>query len=408
MYNANIYNSHPGATEDIKLGVFSVARSFIPGSRCAVDKTMEETFMRHAKSKGGAGGGSVGISGITQNYAAYQRWIASMSERSKYMEMTKSLAGLRSDINPDVRHRDLRPLEIKKSELSVIKTVDAVESFMDPFSISENNSLFSLSSGGKMSVEVEKDVLGAEEFGKKQKTEFIEERLEVNKNFFQPIKRANLKTMGEHSKKVKVTTKENKVVELKQQGIIAFQLLMKCQNMDKKMDLQEVMKYQLTPVPSCLGSSDGFLGKTNKAKGMQYLLKDTFDSDQLTKSDTLLVIDGNAMFYSMTEVPATFRDICEKIFRMIPKNQDVIFSTDMYSTDSIKSQERERRGSSEKFLISGPNIRRPADWKLFLSNDENKKSLAEMMLTVWSSDSFSVLLGERKVEINYSNMFFKC
>ena len=93
---------------------------------------------------------------------------------------------------------------------------------------------------------------------------------------------------------------------------------------------------------------------------------------------------------------------------MIPKNQDVIFSTDMYSTDSIKSQERERRGSSEKFLISGPNIRRPADWKLFLSNDENKKSLAEMMLTVWSSDSFSVLLGERKVEINYSNMFFKC
>ena len=58
--------SNPGATEKIKLGVFSVARSFIPGNRCPVDKTMEETFMKNAKSRGDTEGD--GIIGIPRNY----------------------------------------------------------------------------------------------------------------------------------------------------------------------------------------------------------------------------------------------------------------------------------------------------------------------------------------------------
>ena len=72
MFIANIELSHPGATELLKRGAFSVARSLIPGNRCAVDKTMEETFMKHAKSRGGTG---AGLTGITSNYQAYQRWV---------------------------------------------------------------------------------------------------------------------------------------------------------------------------------------------------------------------------------------------------------------------------------------------------------------------------------------------
>lgn len=72
---ANIELSHPGATELLKRGAISVAQSFIPGNRCAVDKTMEETFMRHANSHGGAGGSATGVSGLLTNYDAYQRWV---------------------------------------------------------------------------------------------------------------------------------------------------------------------------------------------------------------------------------------------------------------------------------------------------------------------------------------------
>ena len=92
-----------------------MARSFIPGSRCAVDRTMEETFMKHAKSKGGAGGVGAGLTGITTNYAAYQRWIKTMHERCKYLKSTFCLAKLENYSNL-TKHRSLMRGEVNKSE----------------------------------------------------------------------------------------------------------------------------------------------------------------------------------------------------------------------------------------------------------------------------------------------------
>ena len=73
MFITNIETSHPGATELLKRGAKSIARSFFPGNRCAVDKTMEKTLMRHAKSRGGAGGTGAGVTGDLTKQDAYQR-----------------------------------------------------------------------------------------------------------------------------------------------------------------------------------------------------------------------------------------------------------------------------------------------------------------------------------------------
>ena len=81
MFLANIEISHPGATDLFKRGAISLARSFVPGKRCPVDKTIEETCMKHSKSHGGAGGGSAGLSGLLSNYDAYQRWVQTDHER---------------------------------------------------------------------------------------------------------------------------------------------------------------------------------------------------------------------------------------------------------------------------------------------------------------------------------------
>ena len=70
IFLANIKTTHPGATDLLRCGVFSVARSLIPGNRCAVDKTMEETFQKHTKSRGA--GMAVGAIGLTTNYQAYR------------------------------------------------------------------------------------------------------------------------------------------------------------------------------------------------------------------------------------------------------------------------------------------------------------------------------------------------
>lgn len=52
VFLTNIDRSHPGTKELLQKGGIAVARSLIPGSLCAVDKIMEETFKRFAKSDG--------------------------------------------------------------------------------------------------------------------------------------------------------------------------------------------------------------------------------------------------------------------------------------------------------------------------------------------------------------------
>ena len=56
VYMLNVDENHPGAEELLKRGAFSVARSSIPGNRCTIDKKIEETFMKHVKSRGGGMG----------------------------------------------------------------------------------------------------------------------------------------------------------------------------------------------------------------------------------------------------------------------------------------------------------------------------------------------------------------
>ena len=67
----NIEATHHGATEELLNGSISVSRSFVPSSRCQLDKTIEETIMKHAKSHNQASGGKVdGLFGEV-NFSTY-------------------------------------------------------------------------------------------------------------------------------------------------------------------------------------------------------------------------------------------------------------------------------------------------------------------------------------------------
>ena len=92
IYTLNVGENYPGAEELLKRGAFSIARSFIPGQRCAVDKTIEETFMKHAKSRGARM--SVGISGINNDPEAYQRWARTMNQRIQLLAKTLAMTQL--------------------------------------------------------------------------------------------------------------------------------------------------------------------------------------------------------------------------------------------------------------------------------------------------------------------------
>ena len=379
VFIANIDQTHPGALELLKLGAFSVARSMVPGCRTDVDKTMEETFMKHSKSHGGASG--AGISGITRNNAAYQRWVLTTHERSQYLAATFAMADMHT-YSSDV-HRDVSKAQIKRSQHYINITMEAFSNFLDPFDSSIDRSrLYNISSGAAVSADIETDLLTAEKQGARARSNFVELRLKKNEvDFFEPIKRINLKTMASAKKKVKLTSSQSKVVEYKHMGNIVTKLLVKSQH--GTVNIAELMKFCLTPVPYCIGTADGYLAKTNKAVGFSFITKGVMD-EKLPNVGVLTIEDGNALFYYLKEIPDTFKQICEKLYNQTKKYDDVIVSTDMYSTNSVKALERKRRGITEKLLVKGANTKKPCDWKVFLCNEENKEQLIGLMYTCWS------------------------
>lgn len=138
--------------------------------------------------------------------------------------------------------------------------------------------------------------------------------------------------------------------------------------------------------------------KTDKSKAVDVLTKDLDDSRLPPDSDTLVIEDGNACFYYLKEVPSTFQGIADRIFSCLCKTSDVVFSIDMYLANSVKEAER-RRGCGEKLIIKSEKTKKPRDWKEFLTNDENKRQLVDILLSTWSSDSKAASLQERSVTL---------
>lgn len=161
-------------------------------------------------------------------------------------------------------------------------------------------------------------------------------------------------------------------------------LLIKSQLLDEPLNLDELLHYSLFPVPPSLGTPDGFFAKTNKASMLNFLLDDTPEEVPYPR-EAIHIQDGNALFHVLTNLPNTCSDICLQVLDQMADKQNFIFSTDSYHTDSIKAQERLRRGYSQKYIIDGPATRKPTDFKLFLANEENKRQLCQLLLRVWRS-----------------------
>ena len=101
------------------------------------------------------------------------------------------------------------------------------------------------------------------------------------------------------------------------------------------------------------------------------------------------------MFYALKDISCNFIEICLKLFGMVSsRTWYIIFSTDMYHPDSVKSMERCRGKSGDKLIIKGASTKKPKFWKEFLSNDENKHQLIKLMSSIWQTNLTSSHLTE--------------
>ena len=172
------------------------------------------------------------------------------------------------------------------------------------------------------------------------------------------------------------------IVQYRQQSDLAFMLLVKSQNLDEPVVLDELMRYSLTTVSPSLGTADGFFNKNNKA-ALLHIFTDDNQEDISYPKCALHIQDGNALFHVLTNTAPTFGEICLQVLDQMVAKKDFIFSTDSYHADSIKADERLRRGFSQCYLIQGPATGKPSDFKLFLENEQNKTQLCELLLKVW-------------------------
>ena len=286
------------------------------------------------------------------------------------------------------KHRDLEASQIKKSECAVKRVMQAISHFMILWKIPDRERLYCLSSEAPIPQEIEIDILRADELGKTLKSTFIQEWLihGHEKDFFDPVARQKLKTMENANKTVCLRTSQASLIQYKEQCYLAFKLLVKSQMLNVPVDLDTFMSYPLSPVPHCLGTPDGFFAKTNKASMLHFIMEGHDVEEQYPKG-SMFIQDGNALFHTLNNLPPTFGGICLQILDHITAKQNFIFSTDSYHQDSIKSQERVCRGCGEQFILQGSATRKPKHFTAFLTNDENKRQLCEVLLQMWSSSA---------------------
>lgn len=140
----------------------------------------------------------------------------------------------------------------------------------------------------------------------KCKEEFILNRLGKKDGVFDPVPHLNLKTMADMHKPVKLATSNKKSNEYKQQVNVAFQLLVRSQQLKGDIWPEKVADIPTHARPVQIGLADDILTKTDKSKSNHYMAKSTQDSDLPNPEECTITEDGNAILHCMTEIPSTF------------------------------------------------------------------------------------------------------
>ena len=145
--------------------------------------------------------------------------------------------------------------------------------------------------------------------------------------------------MSYTNKVVKLKSKEGKLVQYREQSDLTLTILVKSQLLPNPIDIDELMTYQLTPVPRSLGTPDGFMDKTNKATLMHHLTDSLEDAKMPPAGETLYIEDGNAVIHALNRLPPTFKETVYRIVKELKSKTNCVFSTDSYLEGSVKSQE---------------------------------------------------------------------
>ena len=211
-------------------------------------------------------------------------------------------------------------------------------------------------------------------------------------SFYSPLMRNNMKTFG-NMYQTKITSNKQNIIKSVKADRKLIQHLLNVSMAGRDINMEDILKYELSNYPLSLVKTSGMLDSANKADMLKLLTKDLELQIRReipqTKGKTCVLIDGHALIQALGKHHGcqTFNDYGNVFFASVTKylkstvsRIDLVF--DRYQSDSINNITRNKRAKKKKpirKIIHHGDIRLPQVWDQFLSLGVNKADLANFL-----------------------------
>ena len=187
-----------------------------------------------------------------------------------------------------------------------------LRSWQDPFN-PEVESLINIASNVEVSKEVQKDILSAFEAGKQSLQQFLKDRLGKGKvGFYEPLNKLKLHSFSTMLKKKSVKVDKSKVVLKADRGIFTWIIVMA---QTRLLQLQQVLQYELGPLPWSLYTGDDSLAKTQKSALLN--LARYAEPVEDVPPNAAIIVDVMALLQSLVSPATTFGELARHVFEVL-------------------------------------------------------------------------------------------
>lgn len=378
-----VKRTNPAVWEQFQKGNWVVRKTQASFCALGADEALEQEN-RTLKVSGG-------IVGITQHPKALARYFLTSAELLKTAHRTMDM--ISSTNSPsNFRHHLNSPTKTETQNAAISKIYNEIARLGDPFTL-EGPDLVNIVTKEVFSPDIARDVDRVESLGTKLYESFKNERLiDGTINFWDGIKRNQLKLCSSTKKKVKLDTKST-VNEISADRSLFARFLIISRS-QREIDLRSVMgEYELSAVPRSMFNLDGTMHQCQAKSQLIHILKATCNFE-LGKNNILddeccvAIIDGMAELHAVNKTSSirTCEDLAKSFVARIQnkywKYDHIHLIFDTYKKESIKTATRQKRlqdMSSTQYKVSDTTNIANVSLKKFLSHNSTKDQMTEYL-----------------------------
>ena len=378
----------PAVYEQFAMGNFPVKGSKGRFNQVWSDLKLEQSLNRYSKTSGG-------LIGITRNQNAVDRWHITASDRAKVLENIRHMCG---SSKPDSYvHKEAGQSRLQRDEKDVQKLANHILSFCNPFTVT-GPQIMNIVTGVVANTDVTSSLLSATSRGKNLVNQFVESRLKTNLvDFFHPLSKVQSKTFSSLNKTSCVKLKDKTVALTAERNLFSRLVVI---SQKRCISLPDLFQFELSAVPWSLAKSDGSLAKCNKSLMLHEHERTIQMPSQNALSQampTCCIVDGMAVIqmykYSGAKTFGDYAAIMTTAFMRFfhisgCKRVDIVFDNYTNARGSIKSCERERRGSARgvRQNILSHQTQITLRWEKFIAEPDNKTTLKNFLTLYWKEN----------------------